>query len=77
MLLAAGLIAGEALIGLLFAFLAVMDIPVQVHLQPQDSAMLLVPAQHAGVRARRLAADQIPTGNAGRPDEPAPPRAMA
>jgi putative OPT family oligopeptide transporter len=76
-LLAAGLIAGEALIGLLFALLAVLDIkygeflPAIVKFLPFPffvSLLLLVFIGWILVR--------IPIKNAGRADEPAPPAAV-
>jgi len=69
-LLAAGLIAGEALIGLLFAFLAFQEIPVaHIFEEPSFLVSLLVFAIIAYVLV------QIPVKNAGDPDEPAPPSA--
>jgi putative OPT family oligopeptide transporter len=70
-LLAAGLIAGEALIGLLFAFFAVMDwkIPyVFVHPNFLVSCLVFIVVGWVLVR--------IPLSNAGSPDEPAPPMQM-
>lgn len=76
-LLAAGLIAGEALIGLLFALLAVLDIkygdvlPSIFKFLPLPffvSLLLLVFIGWVLVR--------IPVKNAGRADEPAPPTAV-
>ena len=76
-LLAAGLIAGEALIGLLFALLAVLDIkygeflPSIFKFLPLPffvSLLLLVFIGWVLVR--------IPIKNAGRADEPAPPTAV-
>jgi uncharacterized oligopeptide transporter (OPT) family protein len=70
-LLAAGLIAGEALIGLLFAFFAVIEwkYPI-VFAQPSFLVSLLVFVVVAIVLIR------VPLKNAGSPDEPAPPSAM-
>lgn len=69
-LLAAGLIAGEALIGLLFAFLAFQEIPVaKIFEEPNFLVSLLVFALIAYVLIR------IPVKNAGDPNEPAPPSA--
>jgi putative OPT family oligopeptide transporter len=76
-LLAAGLIAGEALIGLLFALLAVLDIkygeflPSIFNFLPLPffvSLLLLVFIGWVLV--------QIPIKNAGKADEPAPPSAV-
>ena len=76
-LLASGLIAGEALIGLLFALFAVIDIPYEKWL-PSISPIfplpfgvsLLVFVIVAYVLVR------VPLNNAGRPEDPAPPSAM-
>ncbi len=69
-LLASGLIAGEALVGLLFAFFAVMEwqTPI-VFTEPTFLLSLLVFVVVAVVLIR------TPLNNAGRPDEPAPPSA--
>jgi putative OPT family oligopeptide transporter len=76
-LLAAGLIAGEALVGLLFAGLAVGNLQYgewltrMVSFLPLNfgwSMLILVFIAWYLV--------QVPVGNAGRPDEPAPPSAM-
>jgi uncharacterized oligopeptide transporter (OPT) family protein len=76
-LLASGLIAGEALIGLLFAALAVFEIhyerwlPGLTELFPLPFTIsMLVFVVVAFVLIR------TPLNNAGRPDEPAPPSAM-
>ncbi len=77
-LLAAGLIAGEALIGLLFAALAVANIKYELWLPKLTGGVmpfpfgvsLLVFVVIAWVLVR------TPLMNAGRPDEPAPPSAM-
>ncbi|HAK96168.1 MAG TPA: oligopeptide transporter, OPT family [Planctomycetes bacterium] len=76
-LLASGLIAGEALVGLLFAGLAVLNVhyadllPDRVGWLPLPfSVSLLVFALVALVLIR------TPLRNAGSPDEPAPPSAM-
>ncbi|MFP4543362.1 MAG: OPT family oligopeptide transporter [Candidatus Kapaibacterium sp.] len=69
-LLASGLIAGEALIGLLFAALAVMDIKISqffIFEEPSFLLSLLVFAVIGYILIR------IPVNNAGSPDEPAPP----
>jgi putative OPT family oligopeptide transporter len=69
-LLASGLIAGEALIGLLFAFLAVMEwkTPI-VFVEPSFLVSLVVFVVIGFVLIR------VPLKNAGSPDEPAPPSA--
>jgi putative OPT family oligopeptide transporter len=76
-LLASGLIAGEALVGLVFAFMAVMEWNYQVWLPNFWAALpfpfyisLLVFVVIAWVLIR------TPLNNAGAPDEPAPPSAM-
>ncbi|MCX7735472.1 MAG: oligopeptide transporter, OPT family [Candidatus Kapabacteria bacterium] len=70
-LLAAGLIAGEALIGLLFALFAVLEwkIPT-IFDNPTFFVSLLVFLIVGWILVR------IPVKNAGSPDEPAPPAAM-
>jgi len=70
-LIASGLIAGEALTGLLFAYFKFKDIPIY-HFVKDPSylvgfVVLLILA---------LVMIRIPLSNAGRPDEPAPPSAM-
>jgi putative OPT family oligopeptide transporter len=68
-LIAAGLIAGEALIGLLFAGLAFFEIPVfHIFETPSFYVSLLVFALLAWLLIR------IPVKNAGKPDDPAPPQ---
>jgi len=70
-LLASGLIAGEALIGLLFAFFAVMELRYPLVFEhPSFLISLLVFVVIAIVLIR------VPLKNAGSPDEPAPPSAM-
>ncbi|NUM79270.1 oligopeptide transporter, OPT family [bacterium] len=70
-LLAAGLIAGEALVGLLFATLAFTETPLfSIFEHPSFYISLLVFALIAYVLI------QIPIKNAGKPDEPAPPSAV-
>ncbi len=76
-LLAAGLIAGEALIGLLFAALAVANIKYDVWL-PGISGLFPMPF---GVSLLVFVVIgwvliRTPLANAGRADEPAPPSAM-
>ncbi|MCR4418346.1 MAG: oligopeptide transporter, OPT family [Ignavibacteria bacterium] len=70
-LLAAGLIAGEALIGLVFAAFAFFEVSLfKIFEQPTFAISLLVFVFIAWLLV------QIPIKNAGRPDEPAPPSAM-
>jgi hypothetical protein len=70
-LLASGLIAGEALVGLLFAFFAVMEMRYPLVFEnPSFLISLLVFVVIAIVLIR------VPLKNAGSPDEPAPPSAM-
>jgi putative OPT family oligopeptide transporter len=69
-LLASGLIAGEALVGLLFAFFAVVEWPTPIIFeQPTFLLSLLVFVVVAFILIR------TPLNNAGSPDEPAPPSA--
>ena len=71
-LVAAGLIAGEALVGLVFAGLAFYDIEVYKFFeQPSFLPSLLVFAIIG------LILTVVPVRTAGSPDEPAPPSAMA
>ncbi len=71
-LCAAGLIAGEALVGLVFAALYFYEIPVYSFFdRPSFVGSLCVFAIVAFVLTA------IPLRNAGNPDEPAPPSAMA
>lgn len=76
-LLAAGLIAGEALVGLLFAFLAVMDlkfdtwIPGMISLFPLPFWVSLLVVGLIG-----WILIKTPLNNAGKPDDPAPPSAV-
>ncbi len=70
-LLASGLIAGEALVGLIFAgFNAVKMFPGAVFDDPSFLVSLVVMLIIGWVLVR------IPISNAGRPDEPAPPTAV-
>ena len=70
-LLAAGLIAGEALVGLVFAYLAFQEIPIpEIFAAPEFYGSLVV------FIIVGLILTLIPIRNAGRPDEPAPPSAM-
>lgn len=68
-LLAAGLIAGEALIGLLFAGFAFFEVPLfSIFAEPSFIISLIVFAFIAWLLV------QIPVKNAGKPDDPAPPQ---
>jgi len=70
-LLAAGLIAGEALVGLVFAYLAFQEIAVpEIFSSPSFYGSLGV------FLIVGLILTLIPIRNAGKPDEPAPPSAM-
>jgi putative OPT family oligopeptide transporter len=70
-LIASGLIAGEALIGLVFAWMAFREIRAPAIFQhPSFATSLVVLAVIA------LALSIVPIKNAGRPDEPAPTSAM-
>jgi len=70
-LLASGLIAGEALIGLLFAFFAVVELKTPViFTEPSFLVSILVFVVIGYILVR------TPLKNAGSPDEPAPPSAM-
>ncbi len=71
-LLASGLIAGEALVGLLFAFFAVVEIQTpRIFEAPSFLVSLLVFVIVGYILI------STPLKNAGKPDEPAPPSAMA
>jgi F0F1-type ATP synthase membrane subunit c/vacuolar-type H+-ATPase subunit K len=74
-LLAAGLIAGEALIGLLFAFFALMEWPVPSVFHQTKSMVQFIPALLVFLVVGWVLV-KIPLGKAGSPDEPAPPQAM-
>lgn len=74
-LIAAGLIAGEALIGLLFAFFAVMEWPVPEVFQQTKSMVQFIPALLVFLIVGWVLV-QFPLSRAGRPDEPAPPSVM-
>jgi len=76
-LLAAGLIAGEALVGLLFAGLAVADIKFGQWL-PSLTGMFPFPFYVSSLVFVFIAwlLIRTPVKNAGRPDEPAPPTAV-
>jgi putative OPT family oligopeptide transporter len=77
-LIASGLIAGEALIGLLFAGMAVADVKFDSWL-PSASAMFPLPFWGVSVLVFVLIGFLLvrtPLANAGRPEDPAPPQAM-
>jgi putative OPT family oligopeptide transporter len=74
-LLAAGLIAGEALIGLLFAFFALMEWPVPSVFTQTESMVQFIPALLVFLVIGWVLV-KIPLNNAGKPDEQAPPQAM-
>jgi putative OPT family oligopeptide transporter len=76
-LLAAGLIAGEALVGLLFAGLAVADIKFDQWL-PSLAGFFPFPFYISSLVFIYIAwlLIRTPVKNAGRPDEPAPPTAV-
>ncbi|MEI6748070.1 MAG: OPT family oligopeptide transporter [Bacteroidales bacterium] len=70
-LLASGFIAGEALMGLVFALFYFLDIPMlEIFKNPSFLVSILVLIIIAYVLVR------IPVKNAGSPDEPAPPTAV-
>jgi putative OPT family oligopeptide transporter len=70
-LVASGLIAGEALVGLLTATFNFMERPLpQIFATPPGAISL------AALALLALYMIQVPLRNAGRPDEPAPPTAM-
>lgn len=70
-LVASGLIAGEALTGLLFAYFKFKDIPVlQIFKDPSYLAGFAVLLLMGFVMVR------LPLAKAGRPEDPAPPSAM-
>jgi putative OPT family oligopeptide transporter len=75
-LLAAGFIAGEALIGLLFAALAVFDVKYDQWL-PSLSGIFPLPFGVSLLVFLLIGwiLVKLPLGNAGAPDQPAPPRA--
>jgi hypothetical protein len=67
-LIAAGLIAGEALIGLLFAGFAFWEVPLlHIFAEPSFIISLIVIGFIGWLLVR------IPVKNAGKPDDPAPP----
>ncbi|MEI7812016.1 MAG: oligopeptide transporter, OPT family [Ignavibacteria bacterium] len=70
-LIASGLIAGEALVGLLFAFFAVME--WRVPLITENPTFLISLVVFAVIGYILVS---TPLNNAGSPDEPAPPSAM-
>jgi putative OPT family oligopeptide transporter len=74
-LVAAGLIAGEALIGLFFAGLAVFDLSVPAIFEQSGSLLQFIPSLLVFLVIGWMLV-KIPTNNAGNPDDPAPPKAM-
>ncbi len=70
-LIAAGLIAGEALVGLVFAAFAFLDVPTPVIFKEPSFLGSLAVFLIVG-----YVLVMIPVKNAGSPDEPAPPSAM-
>jgi uncharacterized oligopeptide transporter (OPT) family protein len=70
-LIASGLIAGEALTGLLFAYFKFKDIAVLEFFKNPSYAVGFVVLLIMG-----FAMIRIPLANAGRPEDPAPPSAM-
>jgi uncharacterized oligopeptide transporter (OPT) family protein len=76
-LLASGLIAGEALVGLVFAALAVFEVPYAIYL---PRLMTFLPFEFYVSLLVFLVIGWVlvktPLNNAGRPDEPAPPSAI-
>ena len=76
-LLAAGLIAGEALVGLLFALFAVLDLPYNTLVQRMFGLSTLPFLVSIAVFVFiGWLLTQVPLKNAGSPDEPAPPSAV-
>jgi hypothetical protein len=70
-LIASGLIAGEALTGLLFAYFKFKDIAVvEIFKNPSYMAGFVV------LLIMGFAMVRVPLANAGRPEDPAPPSAM-
>jgi len=70
-LIASGLIAGEALTGLLFAYFKFKDIAiVEIFTNPSYVAGFVV------LLIMGLGMVRVPLANAGRPEDPAPPSAM-
>jgi len=70
-LIASGLIAGEALTGLLFAYFKFKDIPVvEIFKNPSYMVGFVV------LLIMGFAMVRVPLANAGRPEDPAPPSAM-
>jgi len=69
-LLASGFIAGEALMGLVFALMYFLNIPLFSIFENPDFSISIIVLVVIG-----LVLVLIPIRNAGRPDEPAPPLA--
>jgi uncharacterized oligopeptide transporter (OPT) family protein len=70
-LLAAGLIAGEALVGLVFGALYYFEVPIHPWVTEPTFYISLLVFVVVG-----LVLTLLPINNAGRPDEPAPPSAV-
>ncbi len=78
-LIASGLIAGEALTGLLFAYFKGKDIPVFAFFDPVRGLIKSDPSYLIGVVVMLILGFimiRVPLSKAGRADEPAPPAAM-
>jgi putative OPT family oligopeptide transporter len=75
-LISAGLIAGEALIGLLFAFFAVMNWEIPAAFMQTESMLQFTPTLLVFLIIGWVLV-RIPLQNAGTPDQPAPPQAMS
>ena len=76
-LLASGLIAGEALVGLVFAALAILEISYTTWLTSISRGVpALLRVSLLVFVVVGVCPDPTPLKNAGRPDEPAPPSAM-
>jgi hypothetical protein len=71
-LLSAGLIAGEALVGLAFAALTFFEVKYQVLANPAAITFLVSLAILIGIGVYLI---KLPLDNAGAADEPAPPSA--
>jgi len=71
-LVAAGLIAGEALVGLAFAGLTFFEVPYTIIAHPAPITILVSLAILAGIGLYLV---KLPLANAGAADEPAPPSA--
>jgi hypothetical protein len=70
-LVASGLIAGEALTGIVIAIFSYRKVPIP-EIFPHPSIL----AGFAVVLILAVVITKVPLANAGRPEEPAPPTAM-